>query len=250
MASVSKWHIGLHLRAAREAALDLLYPRRCAACGRADPDAGRFLCWDCRSALQLIKPPYCRRCGDPVAGRIDHEYTCASCSARAPAFVLARSAARFQEPLDTFIHQLKYRGATWLADDLAALLEGVVQTHYPDVRFDAAAAVPLYPPHQRERGYNQARLLAQALGRRLRLPLLRATLFRATFRQSQTRLTALQRADNVRGVFAVRERRWLNGRRILLVDDVMTTGATVRECARVLADAGAAGVWVATVARG
>jgi ComF family protein len=233
-----------------DTALDLLYPRACVACGAPDPSPRRHLCWDCAAAVPVIQPPYCSLCGDPVSGRIDHEYVCALCSSRPVHFDLARSAARYDGALAAAIQELKYRGGLWLADDLADLLVATVETHLPGGPFDDVAAVPLHAVRRRERGYNQAGLLASALARRIGRPVLHGALRRVRPTPTQTRLTVLQRAANVQNAFEPARRRWMEGRRILLVDDVMTTGATVNECARALKSGGAARVFVVTVARG
>lgn len=230
--------------------MDLIYPRACAGCGRPDPDAGRYLCWDCLARVDFVQPPFCELCGDPVGGRVGHAYRCALCSERRVWFDAARSVARYDGILGLLIRDLKYHGAFWLADDLADLLAAGVRTHYDTGEFDAIAAVPLHLSKQRLRGYNQSALLAAALGRRLGLPLARRCLRRVRPDRSQTHLTVSERAANVAGAFGTRWNRWLAGRRILLVDDVMTTGATVNDCARALKEGGAAVVRVITVARG
>ena len=230
--------------------LDLFFPRACAGCGRPDPAAGRFLCWDCLARVEFIQPPFCELCGDPVAGRIGHAYRCALCAHRRVYFDGARSAARYEGPVGQMIRDLKYHGHLWLADDLADLLAASVHTHYDGVVFDAVVAVPLHWVKERARGFNQSAWLAAALARRLRLPPPRRCIRRARADPSQTHLTAEARADNVRGAFRTRWNRWMDGRRFLLVDDVMTTGATANECARALKAGGAASVYVVTVARG
>ena len=115
---------------------------------------------------------------------------------------------------------------------------------------DAVTSVPLYPKRERERGYNQAALLGEALARRVGIPFRRRLLGRRRATATQTHLTAAQRVHNVRGVFSVAWPGRVRGARIVLVDDVMTTGATVNECARALQEAGAASIMVLTVARG
>ena len=229
---------------------DWFYPRACAGCGTHSPTASRYLCWDCLSRVDFIRPPYCDVCGDPVPGRIGHAYTCAWCSAHRIHFRQARSAARYDGPLGQMIRDFKYHGHLWLAYDLAALLEAAVRTHFDGVIFDVVTAVPLHPAKERARGYNQSAVLAGTLAQKLRLPFYSRLMFRRRATPTQTHLTAEQRIANVRDAFGTRWRRWLEGRRVLLVDDVMTTGATVNECARALIAGGAAAVHVVTVARG
>ena len=147
------------------------------------------------------------------------------------------------------LRRLKYQGATWLAPDLVDWLTACWQTEYDLLPFDGVCYVPLHAVHQRERGFNQAALLASLLARRKDRPLINGALIRTVRTSTQTRLTASQRASNVRGVFAVRRPGRVRDKRLLLVDDVMTTGATTSECARVLKRSGAAAVEVFTPVR-
>ncbi|MBT3191577.1 MAG: ComF family protein [Verrucomicrobia bacterium] len=148
------------------------------------------------------------------------------------------------------LHTFKYEKACHLAGDLGGLLAGCVRAHYADVSFDGVAYVPLHPRKGRERSFNQSRLLAADAAKRLSIPILHRALSRVRVTCTQTRLNAEERKRNVRGAFVATMPEWIEGRRLLLVDDVMTTGATVAECSRVLMDAGAVSVHVVTVARG
>ena len=231
--------------------LDVVYPRRCVACGvRSDTDSDAHICWDCLAAFEFIQAPFCSKCGDPVDGKVDHEFVCSWCRSHDPHFLRARSAVRFRGPARRALHALKYQAATYVARDLARLLASCVAVHYPEVLFDAVCCVPLYPRRERERTYNQSKLLAHRLAHETRLHVATDALVRTRDTPSQIELNASQRRANVRGAFTPRIPEWIEGRRLLLVDDVMTTGATVEECARVLQEAGAAGVHVVTVARG
>ena len=157
---------------------------------------------------------------------------------------------RFEGVVTSLIHDFKYHHALWLEEELTDLLQACVGAHYGGLAFDAVCAVPLHPVRRRERGFNQAALLAARLARRLRLPWRRGGLVRARDTGTQTHLTARERLSNVKGAFeAGGDRRW-GGKRLLLVDDVMTTGATVSACAEALKRAGAASVHVVTLARG
>lgn len=230
--------------------LDLIYPRTCQECGGpADHDA-RYFCWDCLAEFIYVESPYCSLCGDPVPGTIDHEYICFNCSRTTPHFDRARSAVRYDGVAGRALRAFKYAQATWLSRDLALLLHACITTHYDLLQIDALCYVPMHPVKRRQRGYNQAQLLAGDLARIMRKPVIRRALARARLTESQTNLTASERISNVKGVFAPGRRRGIEGRTILLVDDVMTTGATVNDCARALKEAGAKAVWVATVARG
>ncbi|MCO5044478.1 MAG: ComF family protein [Verrucomicrobia bacterium] len=229
---------------------DLIFPRRCGVCG-VEPDAAdSFLCWNCRSQLRVVGDPHCSWCGNPLEGRVDHAYTCYHCTQMGPSFDRARSAMRFEGAVPTLIHQFKYRGALWLRKELVSWLVACVNVHYAAEAVDAVCSVPLYPARARERGYNQAAILAAALARHLHKPFWSRDLTRVRPTETQTHLTARQRLSNVAGAFRTRSSDRLRGRSILLVDDVMTTGATTSACAQALKEAGCRVVNVVTLARG
>lgn len=229
---------------------DLLYPRPCLGCGSEAGDEFRYICWDCASRCRPLSGPMCRCCGEPVEGRVDADFVCAACRDHRPGFERARSAVRFDGAIREAVHAFKYRDATWLTGDLLSWLAACVQTQYDGTSHGIVIPVPLHRSRLRERGYNQAALLARGLGRRLRIPVACRVLRRIRPTPSQTRLSAARRIANVRGAFAASPSPSIRRRQVLLVDDVMTTGATVSECARCLLKAGAASVDVATVARG
>lgn len=230
--------------------LDWLYPRNCLHCGASSPEALPHFCWDCLSDTPKVEPPFCVCCGDPVAGDVQHDYTCFACSREMPAFDAARSAVRYEGAVGAALRDLKYNNAVWIARDLAALLFACVRAEYSDMAFDCISAVPLHPARRRARGFNQSALLGAALARRMHCPFIERAGRRIRPTTTQTGLTAPQRAANVCGAFRTGLFARLKGKRILLVDDVMTTGATVNACASALKMGGAASVHVVTVARG
>jgi len=144
----------------------------------------------------------------------------------------------------------KYNRASHLGRDLSALLVACASAHYSDLRFDCVTGVPLHSAKLRERSYNQANILARHFAKRRSIPFEPRCLAKIRHTETQTRLNARQRKANVRNAFVTPMPDWIKGRRILIVDDVMTTGATVNECAAVLRGAGATSVHVLTVARG
>jgi ComF family protein len=231
-------------------ALDLIFPRHCAGCGgpAADGQEG-YVCGDCQAAVQPVTEPFCARCGDPIDGEAAKSFTCSLCVRSEPAYDLARSAVRYRGPVRALLHQFKYSEGTYLAADLGRLLAACVEAHYDPGLVDLVAFVPLFHRRERERSYNQSRLLAAELGKRFDRPVLRG-MRRVRDTGTQTRLHMAGRIENVKGAFVVTEPSWVRGKTILLVDDVMTTGATVGEAASALKRAGAWRVLVATVARG
>ena len=233
--------------------LRLLYPQGCAACGA---PGGGALCAECR-ALVEVRPAEgcCAICGktlverDAALGTAAH--VCADCRPARPAFDLARSAALLRGPVRKLVHGLKYRGETWLAPVLGELLHGCFLAHCADERPDVVAPVPLHPFKRLRRGYNQSELLARDLARRLGLPCAPRLLARVRDTATQTRMDRAERRRNMDGAFAVSRARapYAFGKRVLLVDDVMTTGATFAAAARALRDAGAARVLCLSAAR-
>jgi ComF family protein len=230
--------------------LDLLYPRCCIGCGVPSPETFRYICWDCWSDAVPIEPPFCQLCGDPVAGSVEHGFICYACAAEKPFFDAARSAARYDGVVGEALRQLKYEKALWLACDMADLLFNCLKAEFAEERFDLVVPVPLYHVRRRERGYNQAAMLASELARRLHCKVSARALRRIRPTATQTNLTAAQRLSNVNDAFHHGREKRLTGRRVLLVDDVMTTGATVNACAKALKKGGARSVHVLTVARG
>ena len=220
--------------------LDWIFPPRCVGCGR----IGVRFCDDCLAAARRITPPVCARCGNPLpAGETG---LCPRCREHLPAFAAARSWALMEGSVRKAVHRLKYHRDVALADVLAAQLLRLVRAQGWEI--DAVVAIPLGKQRLRERGYNQAALLAFPLALGLGVPFWRHALSRQRETRSQVGLSAEERRQNVAGAFAAEGRR-LQGRVVLLVDDVMTTGATLDAAAQALLAAGAARVYAATVAR-
>ena len=233
------------------ALLDMLYSRSCEGCGVPMTEETGCLCWDCQTQVRWVQVPYCERCGDPVPGQITDVFECAWCRKMTPAFDWARSAVRYDGAAQNLLRQLKYNSGIWVLDTLVEWLEALWRNCPPSLQqADWLTSVPLYARRQRERGYNQANLLARQLADHVGIRFRDGVLRRTRPTVSQTRLTAAQRLHNVRGVFSVPWPQRVRHARIVLVDDVMTTGATVNECARALRAAGAASVMVVSVARG
>ncbi len=223
------------------ALLDWVYPIRCVGCEGFGEGA---FCPACVTAVAAVPLPACDRCHSPgVSG------DCPSCRTRPPAFRLARSAALFEGPLRNAVHALKYNGREAIAEPLAALMATAFEREPGLQGADLLVPLPLHEKRLRERGYNQSALLARALGRRLSLPVSEDALIRAVYRRPQVGLGQAERRENVVDAFRVVAPAAVAGRRLILVDDVMTTGATCHEAARALLEAGAADVRVFTLAR-
>lgn len=233
------------------AGLALLYPEVCQFCGeqRAKPEEG-FVCVKCWSHVRFIKPPFCERCGVPAAGEITTAFACANCRDLELHFQSARSAVTARGVVLEAIHRYKYSRALWFEPFLVDLLLRAALPALGAGHWDLVVPVPLHRLKEREREFNQAERLAGPLARALGRPLHPRLLRRVQPTRTQTLLTKAQRAENVRRAFAWNADGRLQGERVILVDDVFTTGATTSACARVLRAAGAGEVCVWTVARG
>ncbi len=231
--------------------LGFIYPENCQVCklAAATPAEG-FVCHDCWQKVRFIKPPFCKRCGLPYEGDITTEFECSNCHGVDLHFASARSAVLAREPVLDIIHRYKYQRALWFEPFLADLLIRAATPELAKERWDRIVPVPLHPAKQREREFNQAERLGACLSRATRIPLNTRLVRRIQPTQTQTRLSREQRAANVSGAFAMRGDQRLDGLRIVLLDDVFTTGATTGSCAKVLLSAGAGSVCVWTVARG
>lgn len=233
------------------AALAFVFPELCQICEseRATVAEG-FVCARCWSTVRFIKPPFCERCGLPFFGEITNAFECANCREMDLHFRSARSAVTTGGAVLEAIHRYKYQRALWFENFLADLLIRQAEPELRAEHWDAIVPVPLFPAKQREREFNQAERLAQRLSAATGIPVNNRWLKRILPTRTQTQLTRQQRAANVRNAFVMRQTERLHGERVVVLDDVFTTGATTSACARVLRDAGAGEVCVWTVARG
>ena len=231
--------------------LGFFYPEICRLC-EAEPATAKdgFVGARCWSQVRFIKPPFCERCGLPFEGDITTPFECTNCREMELHFTSARSAVVARGVVLEAIHRFKYQRQLWFEHFLAGLFLREAVPALRGQNWNLIVPVPLHSVRQREREFNQAERLAAHLGTATKIPLNRRLLRRVTATATQTLLTRQQRAANMRGAFAIRPGVRLNGERVILVDDVFTTGATTSACAQVLLAAGAGDVCVWTVARG
>lgn len=229
-----------------EPVLTVVFPSSCGACGRllTQPTRGP-LCGDCWAALPRHDTPRCR-CGLPLA---PGSPACGRCRRGRQPLAAATSLGPYEGPLRIAIHELKYRGRRRVAGRLAKTLLESGPARSLVEGSDVLVPVPLHPRRLRERGFNQAALLARELGKEADRRCDERALVRRKDTSPQTGLSSAARRRNVEGAFVVRRRGPVAGKVVTLVDDVFTTGATAYECARALAEAGAREVRLLSVAR-
>jgi competence protein ComFC len=212
--------------------LDLLFPRWCLGCGR----EGGFICGACLRSLKKITPPVCPRCGRPQsAGTVQDG--CPGCAGWRGDIDSIRAPFLFEGVIRTAVHEFKYRNLR----ALAPLLSGLIYDYFSanPIPGDVLVPVPVHRKKLRERGYNQSALLARGLGQRSGLPVVENCLVRLRYTPPQARSSGIdERLSNVSGAFTCRDGR-LQGKRVILIDDVSTSGATLNTCAGVLKTAGA-----------
>jgi competence protein ComFC len=234
-----------------EGALGLFYPPVCQVC-RQEAALARdgYVGAECRREVRWIQPPFCDRCGLPFEGAITTEFKCSNCSEQTLHFSTARAVVVASGVVRDVLHGYKYRRAVWFEPFLGRLLVQGAGAAVAAAGYDLLVPVPLHPVKRREREFNQAERLARRLSRAMKIPVRTDLVHRQHPTLSQTRLTRMERADNVGRAFVACRNRALSGERVVLVDDVLTTGATASACAGVLLGMGAGEVAVWTVARG
>lgn len=251
----------MRLRTYVEQLLDLIYPKVCFGCRRPiDYQSNIYLCSECWEELdRQITPPFCTICGRPINisphenlyfGDISDLGRCPDCIGCCYHFSRGYTAALYERLVKDCIHNFKYNYNTYLAGTLAQLMIKF-SLKYIDIRkIDVLVPVPLHWRRFRQRGFNQAQLLAKRISIDLGIPVRKNVLRRIRHIPSQVELPRCERLDNVKGAFKVRNTDGLIDKLVLLIDDVFTTGATLDECSRVIMEAGAKDVWVFSLARG
>ena len=232
--------------------LNFVFPPRCAGCGERLPiEADERICSICLGKIERLNEPLCAVCGIPIAAASEW---CERCAASPPHFSRARAIAAYRDGagrdagvIGAMIRRHKYGLDQSLGRALAECLGA--ELPLDGAGYDLIIPVPLHSGRLRWRGFNQAAMLGRAVARRIERPIDASNLMRIRATPPQTARTRRGRRENIRNAFAVRRPARVANRSILLVDDVMTTGATADECARVLLQAGARRVDVLTLAR-
>lgn len=232
------------------ALLDFFFPPKCPLCGEtAGTDPHYHPCPACLSRVRFLSSPRCPRCGIGFDSPSEVDHLCSECLTQERYFTRARAVCLYEGLIAEAISRYKYGGVTRLARSLSSFLAEYQDPEFPFSDFDLLLPVPLHPQRLRERGFNQSLLLARHFSRKHSISLNFIALQRSRFTHPQTQLSGSERQTNVRGAFQVKKPEMVVGKRVLLIDDVFTTGATVRECSKALLKAGAKQVDVLTLAR-
>ncbi len=221
--------------------LNILFPSQCPLClSASDNHSHNPICSKCWSTITRYEGPACSICGLPTVS--SYTRICAECLSKKPPFAEINCYGIYDGALKESIHLLKFRGVKRLAKPLSELLLSQVTDDY-----DAVVPVPLHINKLREREFNQTALLGRFLSRSINKPLMLDALIKTRNTKLQTAVSGKERRANLRGAFSISNN--ISGLRLLLVDDVITTGATVRECAETMKRAGAQEITVVALAR-
>ena len=242
--------IGLHipplLRDAFETAIVFLYSAECRVCKeflRAATSVP-YICDNCWQHIQFLEPPWCDICGTPGSNRL-----CEACAISPPRYGKLRSIAFYQTPLQQAIHFFKFQKKEMLAKHLIQLLNAHIPPDCNIAEYDLILPVPIHKKRLRERGFNQTTLLANGIAKPVGVPVLTDILIRPRHTVPQSGLGGTARQQNIVGAFEVQKPEIINGKRLLVIDDVFTTGATIREVTNELWTADPAEIDVLTLAR-
>lgn len=228
--------------------LQWILPSQCYGCETLLEEGQSGFCPTCLSKLRWIEPPFCTRCGVPFPSRVGENHLCGDCLTRKRYFTIARAIGYYEGSLREVLHRWKYEEKTYLTPFFGEKLEEGFFRYWPHQTFDLIIPVPLHPKRLKERGFNQALLLVKELSRRTRIPYAKRILQKKLPTLPQVLLNGEAREKGVRGSFHIQHPEEIKRKRILLVDDVYTTGATVNECSRLLLKAGAEQIDVLTLA--
>jgi ComF family protein len=226
-----------------------LLPSQCHCCQRFLEESERGLCSDCFSRIRWIEPPFCSVCGSPFVSKEAGIHPCGECAKGKKHFTTARALGAYEGPLQEAIHRWKYEGKVTLTFLFGRWLAEGVKRYWNPSPFELLIPVPLHKQRLRQRGFNQALLLATQLSLLTGVPFRKSALKKLRPTLPQVDLSGLERRKSVKGSFNVAKGEEVRGKCVLLIDDVYTTGATVNECAKVLMAAGSERVDVLTLAR-
>lgn len=219
----------------KDTILNILFPRRCPVCGEIVRPAGGLICLSCLQKLSFIKSPTCKKCGKEI--RDEAAELCGDCMAHRHAFEYGLALVNYDEAARDSMAQIKYNNKREYIDFYGAAICARYRRRILRMGVDAVVPVPVHASRRRKRGFNQAELLADCLGKRLGIPVLSDMLVRNKKTKPQKELSAAERLKNLSGAFAAGTIP-AGIKAVLLADDIYTTGSTMEACARVLKMAG------------
>ena len=226
---------------------ELIFPSLCLLCSH-PAETKMPLCSRCLEKLEWLRDNCCQICGLGFAPT-SPAHLCGKCQLKPPSYHLARAVVKFEEPAVEIVHRFKYQREfaflAWMSDEMAR----VYQEQFAPLDFDLIIPVPLHWQRLLKRGYNQSQLLARFLAKKINLPLASSVLVRTQNTPPQVGLSRNQREKNLKKAFLVKKPSWIQGKKVLLIDDVITTGATIQEASKTLKRAGAELVGVLAFAR-
>jgi len=229
---------------------DILFPKSCAVCRNHLKNAGlnSLVCQECWGKIKNNTPPFCTRCGRHLEN-ISRVKVCPRCQRTTLHFDRAFSPCRYEGVIKELIHKFKYQNKDYLGEPLGKILIDFVKEYELPLQFiDTVLPIPLHERKMREREYNQSDILGEVYAREFNLQMIKDGLCRIKDTATQTGLKDPERWENMKDSFAVNTKNKIKGRNILLIDDILTTGATCSEAASTLKNAGAGVVFVLTLA--
>lgn len=230
--------------------IDVVFPPRCGTCGKVLAEgSGPYFCEACRSDFDLCMSPLCPSCGIPYADRSGTDHLCERCLTSPPPYSACRSVATYRGVLQEAIHRVKYGRDVTVGEMLGELMAECSDSLLNTDGYSMVLPVPLHTRKLRERGFNQSLLLSRPVARRRGLKLDYTVLKKKFHTEPQISFGRTERTENLKGAFEVTDPLRIKGEKIVLIDDVFTTGSTVRECARALKKSGAEAVSVFTLCR-
>jgi ComF family protein len=232
--------------------MDLLFPRHCEICLKIMNHKNQtYLCEICFNKIRFISSTACCGCARVFPGAIPsiEDWMCPSCLRTKRSYDACHAVSYYEGPIKELLQTFKFARAEYLAGTLREIfMKGMVRKLDWE-NFDFVVPIPLHPRKLKERGFNQSYILAQTVREVTGLRILRDGIIRIKYSEGQTLQDKKARLENIRGSFEIRKFEKLQGKKIVLVDDVLTTGATIQECSRVLKEAGAESVEVLVLAR-
>ena len=214
---------------------DFVWPPKCLICDNSLENGIKFICDECEKNIVIFSPPFCFHCGKPLFYSGGHsERLCALCKEEKDHFDRAFIVGSYEKSLRDAIHKFKYKKKAGLLKYFSVLMNDYIGGNNVLDKVDLIIPVPLFLTKKRERGFNQSELLAKEISKNWHVPVSNKNLYRFRHTEPQYNLDYTQREKNIKGAFKLKDKNTIKGKRILLVDDVVTTGATVNECSRIL----------------